>query len=148
MIAYTPDTAKDIFSAVDMVNIMSYDLMNRRDTLTGHTTSVTGSAQSVQNYLDLGLDPAKANLGFSFYAKYFLAGPDTNCTAMTALGCSVLPSEAKDGSDNHNSGAVTFEHINMLPEAPKNLPTNTNGECGPNKGKCPAGACCSPVGFW
>lgn len=148
MIAYTPETAPGIFSAVDMVNIMSYDLMNRRDGVTKHHTSVIDSLQSIQNYLDLGLDPAKANLGFSFYAKYFSTGSNSTCTAMNALGCSIAAAESENGSDNHNSGSVTFESIFMEPQAPTNLSTSSNGACGPTKGKCPLGTCCSPNGYW
>jgi chitinase len=40
---------------------MSYDLINRRDTVTAHHTSVAGSAQAVENYLAIGAPAHKIN---------------------------------------------------------------------------------------
>ncbi|KAL2003769.1 hypothetical protein VTN02DRAFT_2405 [Thermoascus thermophilus] len=146
MIAFTPEQGPKIWPSVDFVNIMSYDLINRRDNVTGHHTSVQGSLESIQNYLDIGLDPAKANLGFAYYAKYFTTDPSSDC-ADHPIGCALVPLENPDGSDNLKSGALTFEKANMAPP-PTNLATSTDGTCGYDKGtKCPAGMCCSQSGY-
>jgi chitinase len=40
---------------------MSYDLMNRRDNITKHHTSVADSLETINNYLAIGAPPAKLN---------------------------------------------------------------------------------------
>jgi hypothetical protein len=40
---------------------MSYDLMNRRDKVTKHHSSVAGSAETIENYLAIGAPPEKIN---------------------------------------------------------------------------------------
>jgi hypothetical protein len=40
---------------------MSYDLMNRRDNVTNHHSSVTGSEEAIKNYLAIGAPPQKIN---------------------------------------------------------------------------------------
>jgi hypothetical protein len=40
---------------------MSYDLMNRRDHITKHHTSVAGSIRTIKNYLAIGAPPEKIN---------------------------------------------------------------------------------------
>ena len=45
----------------DFEQVMSYDLMNRRDNVTKHHTSVAGSENTIRNYLALGAPPAKIN---------------------------------------------------------------------------------------
>jgi chitinase len=40
---------------------MSYDLMNRRDNVTKHHTSVADSEQVIKNYLAIGAPPEKIN---------------------------------------------------------------------------------------
>ena len=84
---------------------MSYDLMNRRDNQTKHHTSVQGSKEAVQGYLDIGLPPEKVNLGFAFYAKWFRTAID--CTGQV-LGCPTAVLEDAQGQDTGNSGAFTF----------------------------------------
>jgi len=106
MIAFTAEQGPKIWESVDMVNVMSYDLMNRRDTETKHHTSIQGSKEAVQNYIDIGLDPEKINLGFAFYAKWFKTAQD--CGSQP-LGCPVVPLEDAQGQDTGNSGAMTFE---------------------------------------
>lgn len=108
MIGYTADNGPSIFENVDMVNIMSYDLMNRRDNVTKHHTSIKGSLESVQNYLDIGMDPEQGNLGIAFYAKYFTTDPSSDC-ATEPIGCATVELEDANGEDTGKSGAVTFE---------------------------------------
>ncbi|KAI8962466.1 carbohydrate-binding module family 18 protein [Daldinia sp. FL1419] len=146
VIAFTGDQAPSIFAAVDMVNLMSYDMMNRRDNTTSHHTSVQGAMNATKVYLDLGLPPSKLNLGFAYYAKYFLTPDGVTCDK--PIGCPVVPAENADGSDAGTSGALTFEkgHVNP-PPVPRDVATSTNGTCGVEVNlKCPQGTCCSPYG--
>jgi len=106
MIAFTQETGPKIWPSVDMVNIMAYDLMNRRDNQTKHASSIEGAKASVQNYLDIGMPAEKANLGFPFYAKWFTTAKD--CGSQP-LGCPVVPLENAQGEDTGKSGSVTFE---------------------------------------
>lgn len=147
MIAFTAEKGPSIFAPVDMVNLMSYDLMNRRDNVTKHHTSVQGSLDTVNNYLAIGMDAEKGNLGIAFYAKYFTTDSTSDC-ATHPIGCATVLLENPDGSDTGKSGAWTFEASNNSP-APTNLTTSTDGTCGFSKGtKCPDGECCSLYGNW
>ncbi|KAK8049266.1 glycosyl hydrolase family 18 [Apiospora phragmitis] len=152
MIAYTPEHAPAIFAAVDMVNVMAYDLMNRRDNATAHHTAVHGSLAAVDAYLALGCPAAKLNLGLAFYAKYFQTAKGVDCSG-GPIGCPILPAEnATDGSDLGTSGAITFEAANVSsPPPPTNLITSKDQSCGTGtaftcQGLADAG-CCSQYGF-
>ncbi|OQD77163.1 hypothetical protein PENDEC_c003G06537 [Penicillium decumbens] len=144
MIAWNKETGPEIFKSVDMVNVMSYDIMNRRDNVTAHASSVQGSLDVIQDYLDFGADPEMLNLGFAYYAKWFTTDPNSDCEEHP-LGCKVVKLENDDGSDNGKSGALTFEKSTMS-APPDNLATSTNGKCGSSDGKCPDGQCCSAYG--
>ncbi|KAF2003995.1 carbohydrate-binding module family 18 protein [Amniculicola lignicola CBS 123094] len=144
MIAFTPEQGPKIWPSVDYINIMTYDLMNRRDAVTAHHTSVAGSAAAIENYLNIGAPPEKINLGFAFYAKYFTTASD--CTNQP-LGCPI--EEAEDpvtGSDTLKSGAWTFEKWHMTPVDGGALPVSTDGTCGAEKGTKCASGCCSQYG--
>ncbi|KAH2923548.1 hypothetical protein KXW25_006412 [Aspergillus fumigatus] len=145
MIAFTKEQGPKIWSAVDMVNVMSYDLMNRRDNVTNHHSGVAGSLDTIKAYKEIGLDTAKMNLGFAYYAKWFMTDPNSDC-AQQPIGCAVVPLENPDGSDPGKSGTLTFEKSTMA-APPDNLRTSTDGTCGYSKGtKCPSGSCCSQYG--
>lgn len=136
---------------------MTYDLINNRDTHTGHQSSVSGSLTSIEQYLSLGLSPRQAVLGFVFYSKWFTTTPNctqtlrpTTSTHARRLsecfgGCPLSP-----GISNNTAlwGAVTFEPANMAPPPiPKNLTVSTDGTCGYPLGlSCPSGYCCSQYG--
>ena len=144
MMAYTPETGPKIWAQVDFVNVMSYDLINRRDKLSWHHTSVVDSEDTIKNYLAIGAPADKLNLGFAYYAKYVTTKDD--CTSASPLNCSLVAAEDAAGRDTKTSGAWTFEKQNMVPFDTKNLPVSTDGTCGPEKGtKCPKG-CCSEYG--
>ncbi|KAH1598465.1 hypothetical protein V6Z88_003754 [Aspergillus fumigatus] len=146
MIAFTKEQSSKIWPSVDMVNVMSYDLMNRRDKVTNHHTSVVGSLDAIKAYEEIGLDTAKINLGFAYYAKWFMTDPKSNCNEHP-LRCGVLALENPDGSDAGTSGTLTFEKSAMA-AAPGNLKVSADGTCGFSKGtKCPAGSCCSQYGY-
>ncbi|CAJ2506785.1 Uu.00g079710.m01.CDS01 [Anthostomella pinea] len=147
MIAYTPEQAPQIFASVDMVNVMAYDLMNRRDVVTKHHSSVSGSLDSVRRYTALGLDASKINLGLAYYAKYFQT-PANASACTTGTGCPIVPAENADGSDAGTSGTVTFERQVSVPG---NLTTSTDESCGTGTFFTCAGlagkGCCSQYGY-
>ncbi|QGA19792.1 hypothetical protein EYB26_007486 [Talaromyces marneffei] len=108
MMGFTSDTGPAVFDVVDMVNIMTYDLMNRRDNVTKHHTCIKDSLETVNNYLGIGMNATKGNLGIAFYAKYFTTDPSSDC-ATTPIGCATVLLEDANGQDTGKSGAVTFE---------------------------------------
>ncbi|CAD6501518.1 BgTH12-01774 [Blumeria graminis f. sp. triticale] len=146
LMAFTPETAPSIWRSVDWVNLMSYDLFNRRDKITKHHTDVKASLEIVDYYLNkLSLDPLKLNLGFPMYAKW--ATIDANQTCQNGLGCATAELESPDGSDTGLSGAITFELENYA-TPPTNMTESVDGACGPTAGTfCAAGNCCSAFGF-
>ncbi|KAI8721564.1 Chitinase [Fusarium sp. LHS14.1] len=145
MIAYTHEQVPKINAAVDFVNIMSYDLMNRRDSVTTHHSSYEGTAQAVDAYISRGFQPSKLNIGFAFYAKWFTTKAGVQCTEPT--GCPTELLEAADGSDTGKSGTITFEKANFV-EAPKNLTVSPDASCGAGTTfKCGEVTCCSQFGF-
>jgi hypothetical protein len=122
---------------------MSYDLMNRRDTVTAHHSSISGAAQAVQNYLDIGAPASKINLGFAYYAKYFTTAGD--CTS-SPLNCPIVVAEDPiTGKDTLTSGAWTFEKSHMQP-VNGSVPVSNDGTCGAEKGTKCASGCCSQYG--
>ncbi|KAL2794360.1 glycoside hydrolase superfamily [Aspergillus keveii] len=146
MIAYTKEKGPEIFKSVDMINVMSYDLMNRRNNATMHHSGVADSLDTIKAYKEIGAPAEKLNLGIAYYAKWFTTQPDSDCDSHP-LGCPVVAMENADGTDNGKSGAWTFEAVNMSP-APADLKVSTDGTCGFSKGtKCPAGSCCSQYGI-
>lgn len=151
MIAYTPAQSAAIFNAVDMVNLMSYDMITRRDNATLHHSSVTGSLESAKRYIDLGLPAYKLNLGIAYYAKYFQTPEGVTCNE--PVGCPIVKGENDDGSDAGTSGAITFEQANLHPPAAlTNLTDTPDGSCGAGtsfgcSGPKAEGNCCSTAGF-
>ncbi|KAL6237056.1 hypothetical protein BDW75DRAFT_249527 [Aspergillus navahoensis] len=145
MIAYTEEQGPKIWPSVDMINVMSYDLMNRRNNETKHHSGVMDSQDTVNAYLEIGAPPEKLNLGFAYYAKWFTVRADADCGS-DPIGCPTVAMETADGSDNGKSGAMTFETQNMA-APPSDLKVSVDMTCGWAKGtKCPAGTCCSIYG--
>ncbi|EKD16502.1 extracellular chitinase [Drepanopeziza brunnea f. sp. 'multigermtubi' MB_m1] len=148
MIAYTPESSPAIWEAVDYVNLMTYDLMNRRDNVTKHHADVVGSLAAVDYYIGtLGLPPAKAVLGVPFYAKWASVDKEAGCDG--GLGCRTVLLEDAAGQDTGESGTVTFETSSYAPPADgTNLPESPDGSCGATAGyRCTSGNCCSQFGF-
>ncbi|KAF2092311.1 carbohydrate-binding module family 18 protein [Saccharata proteae CBS 121410] len=150
MLAYTNATVPALAKQVDWFGIMSYDLMNRRSTYTSHHSSVQGTLDAVNRYLDRGLPAAKAHFGVAFYAKYFTIDPAsaTNCSAQP-LGqdCHVGVLENADGSDNGKSGVLTFTSFIKASLVPQ-LKQTQDGSCGSGTAyRCEAGNCCSSSGY-
>ncbi|KAH7132994.1 glycoside hydrolase superfamily [Dactylonectria macrodidyma] len=146
MIAYAPEQVTKMNRAVSFVNVMSYDLMNRRDNRTTHHTSVNATLACVNTYIARGFDPAKLNFGIPFYAKWFTTKQGVTCDH--PIGCTTELLEAADGSDTGLSGAVTFESKNF-DEAPQELTLTGDGSCGAGTTfTCGDAECCSQAGFW
>ena len=99
MMAFTKDTIPSIGASLDFVNIMTYDLMNRRDNVTKHHTGIQLSLESISAYLENGVPAEKANLGFAFYVKCFKTDPDGGCSE-NPVGCRTpLMEDPETGAD-------------------------------------------------
>ncbi|KAF4591641.1 chitinase 18-11 [Ophiocordyceps camponoti-floridani] len=105
MIAFTRENMPMLNKCTDFFNVMTYDLMNRRDNVTNHQSSVKGSTKSIDTYIERGMEPAKMNIGFPFYAKFF----ETEGECGQPIGCKTVLLENEDGTDTGKSGAMTFE---------------------------------------
>ncbi|TQV93468.1 chitinase 18-11 [Cordyceps javanica] len=112
MIAYTAEKIPEISASVDFVNVMTYDLMNRRDNVTNHHTSVQGSLATIERYLARGMPAEKMTLGFAFYAKWFATKSCAQCD-QRPTGCPTAVLEDDQGKDTERSTAVTFEKENF-----------------------------------
>ena len=151
MIAFTAEQVPKIDAAVDYVNVMTYDLMNRRDNYTKHHTDVNGTLSAIETYIERGMTPSKMNMGIAFYAKYFTLAANSTCVG--PIGCPITLAEAADGSDTGTSGAVTFEASSFPVEVSKsNLTASVDGSCGTGTlfmctGNATGGACCSQYGY-
>ncbi|KAL6355084.1 hypothetical protein LRP88_11561 [Fusarium phalaenopsidis] len=146
MIAFTPRQVPKINQAVDFVNVMTYDLMNRRDEHTTHQTSIQATLLAIDRYIDLGFPAFKLAVGFPFYAKWFTTQEGYTCEE--PVGCPVeLLENPEDGSDTGKSGSMTFEEANFV-SPPESLMISPDQTCGAGTSfKCPDGLCCSSAGY-
>ncbi|SPQ25933.1 8ba48589-7f9f-4f13-ba52-7581dfda5134 [Thermothielavioides terrestris] len=116
MLAFTRETVPRIMRHVDFLNVMTYDLMNRRDTVTKHHTGVELSLEAVDAYVAAGAAPQNLNLGFAFYVKYFKTAHDA-CARASPVGCpTLLLEDPKTGADLGRSGSFSWhdsvpEHV-------------------------------------
>ncbi len=107
MLAFTAETVPRIMKSIDFLNVMTYDLMNRRDNVTKHHAGKTASRESLDAYTGNGAEPGKLNLGFAFYTKYYrtehqacLGGP---------VGCpTLLLEDPRTGADLGHTGAFAW----------------------------------------
>ncbi|KAL4869878.1 hypothetical protein BDV12DRAFT_70385 [Aspergillus spectabilis] len=108
MLAFTQSTLPLISDSLDFLNIMTYDLMNRRDSVTKHNTGVQLSLDAITAYLENGVPPEKANLGFAFYVKWFRTDPNGGCSD-DPIGCNtVLMEDPTTGADLGQAGAFSW----------------------------------------
>lgn len=150
MIAFTNITVPFLAQFVDDVHVMAYDLMNRRDTVTRHHTSVAGASAAIQAYIDRGFSPLQLNLGFAFYAKWFTLLDGASC--ITPEGCpTAVMEDPRFGTDTDLSGSVTFEssnYVDLTGAHPANLTDSPDGSCGVGTTyRCHLGNCCSTSGY-
>ena len=64
LMAFTASTVPRIAEQVDFINVMTYDLMNRRDTSVKHHSGVAESRDALQRYAERGASPRMLNLGW------------------------------------------------------------------------------------
>ena len=108
MLAFTNDTVPRIDACLDFWNVMTYDMMNRRDNVTKHHTGIELSLDAVDAYLENGVPPAKINLGFAFYLKWFKTDPNGGCDT-DPIGCkTVLMEDPITGADLGQGGGFSW----------------------------------------
>lgn len=87
---------------------MTYDLMNRRDTVTKHHTGLELSLDAIDAYAENGVPSEKMNLGFAFYVKWFQTDPEGRCDER-AIGCrTVLMEDPTTGADLGHAGGFSW----------------------------------------
>lgn len=113
MLAFTHLTIPKILESVDFLNIMTYDLMNRRDNITKHHTGVQLSREAIDAYFHRGVSPEKASLGLPFYVKWFKTAPDADDDCRTnPVGCRTeLMEDPTTGADLGNAGAFSWHDV-------------------------------------
>ncbi|RDW70882.1 uncharacterized protein DSM5745_08393 [Aspergillus mulundensis] len=113
MLAFTKETIPSIEPSVDFLNVMAYDLMNRRDNVTKHHTGLQLSLDSINAYLEAGMPAEKLNLGLAYYVKWFKTVSGDQC-ARKPVGCPTVPMEdPTTGADLGQAGA--FSWIDRVP---------------------------------
>ena len=108
MLAFTKSNMPAIDASLDFFNVMTYDLMNRRDNITKHHTGIELSLTAINTYEEIGIRPEKINLGFAFYIKWFKTDPHGGCD-INPVGCkTVLMEDPLTGADLGQSGAFSW----------------------------------------
>lgn len=112
LMAFTKDTLPRIVKVVDFINVMTYDMMIRRDKVLRHHSGILGSREALQRYIDRGAPASKLNLGLGYYAKWFLS---EDCDADDLLSCkAAVMEDPETGADLGRSG--TFSWHDQVPE--------------------------------
>lgn len=107
MLAFMPDNISSIMSSIDFLNIMTYDLFNRRDNATKHHTGLQHSLDTINAYMERGVAPERINLGLAFYMKWSKTAVGAECR--TPEGCSVEEMEdPQTGADLGQAGAFSW----------------------------------------
>lgn len=120
MLAFTRSTLPEVMKSVDFLNIMTYDLMNRRDNVTKHHTGLQLSLEAIDAYLEQGVPPEKASLGLAFYVKWFKTDPGANCSN-NPIGCRTeLMEDPTTGADLGKAGAFSW-HDEVPPKLSSSL---------------------------
>ncbi|KAJ6782108.1 hypothetical protein PWT90_08397 [Aphanocladium album] len=113
LMAFTANTVPKIVKQVDFINIMTYDLINRRDTVVQHHSGVADSRASIQRYLDRGVPRSMANLGLGYYVKWVMTDP---CERDDILGCPTQLLEDPDSGNDLGRTAAFSWHDNVPSE--------------------------------
>lgn len=109
MIAFTESTLPKIRQSVDFLNVMTYDLMNRRDDVTKHHSGTTESEYALHLYSGTGFHVANLNLGLAFYIKWFKTAGNETCDRLPAIGCRTeLMEDPITGADLGKAGAFSW----------------------------------------
>lgn len=92
---------------LDFINVMAYELMNRRNTEIIHATGVNGSKAALQRYMDRGAPARKINLGLPYYLKWYRT--EATCDANKPLGCpALLMEDPQTGADLGRTGGFSW----------------------------------------
>ncbi|KAL2018751.1 hypothetical protein VTK56DRAFT_457 [Thermocarpiscus australiensis] len=109
MLAFTSETVPSIMPHLDFLNVMTYDLMNRRDNVTKHHAGVQLSLDAVDAYISAGAAPEKVNLGFAFYVRYFRTEHEACAQSASPVGCpTLLLEDPETGADLGRGGAFSW----------------------------------------
>ncbi|KAH8885789.1 glycoside hydrolase family 18 protein [Thozetella sp. PMI_491] len=112
MLAFTRETIPRIMAHLDFLNVMTYDLMNRRDAEAKHHTSIYQSIEALDTYVASGAAPQNLNLGLAFYVKYFRTQHDECAKSATPLGCpTLLLEDPITGTDLGRAGAFSWHDL-------------------------------------
>jgi len=108
MIAFRGNIA-NIEPHLDFLNVMTYDLMNRRDDVTKHHSSIAASRNTINAYIADGVPPEKINYGLGFYVKWFKTDKEDCDNARTPIGCkTLLLEDPVTGGDLGRAGAFSW----------------------------------------
>ena len=108
MLAFTKTTVPEISPSLDFFNVMTYDMMNRRDSVTKHHTGIELSLEAINAYEDNGIPVEKMNLGFAFYLKWFNTDPNGGCDE-NPIGCrTTLMEDPLTGADLGQGGGFSW----------------------------------------
>ena len=108
MLAFTKATMPAISASLDFFNVMTYDLMNRRDNVTKHHTGIKLSLDAINAYEERGFPAEKMNLGFAFYIKWYKTGLHGGCDT-NPVGCKpTLMEDPLTGADLGQAGAFSW----------------------------------------
>lgn len=119
MLAFTHETLPAILTHLDFINVMTYDMLNRRDNVTKHQSGIELSRASLEAYMARGAPPEKMNLGLPFFVKWFLT---EECDPENPIGCPMpLLEDPQTGADLGKSGAFSFHD-----EVPRDLKPSYN----------------------
>ena len=106
--AFSAENLAKIVPHMNFFNIMTYDLINRRDPIFKHHAGIEDSLVAVNQYLRNGMPPEKTILGFAFYLKWFKALP-TKDEPPTPYGLPLaLMEDPVTGADLGGTGAVLW----------------------------------------
>ena len=108
MLAFAKTKMPEISASLDFFNVMTYDLMNRRDIVTKHHTGIEQSLTAIEAYEERGIPPEKINLGFAFYIKWYKTDPNGGCEN-SPVGCkTTLMEDPETGADLGQAGAFSW----------------------------------------
>lgn len=109
MLAFTKTSLPRIYRSVDFVNVMTYDLVNRRDTVTNHHSGLDGSIAAIHSYLDSieGAHPQDLNIGLGFYVRWYRVAADDPCDHAPHCWAELME-DPVTGADLGKAGAFSW----------------------------------------
>ncbi|KAL1649349.1 hypothetical protein SLS61_006457 [Didymella pomorum] len=116
MLAFTEANLPKIYESVDFLNVMTYDLVNRRDTITNHHSGLDNSIEAIHSYLDSeeGGHPQDLNIGLGFYVRWYKIAADDPCDYAPRCRTDLME-DPVTGADLRKAGAFSW-HDEVPPE--------------------------------